>query len=373
MTDDASTLAAQFEIRGDVVGVAPRIVLGPSQYQGDMCTFGPSLSGLPSCGTISLPQPPPAGAFPNDPRYWGTCGLPPYEANCQWGLHAIGISEAWGVSLGSEDVIVAILDTGIDSSHPELSDSLVSVGPYRGIDVTTPGGTAEDDYGHGTAMAGIVAAKINNGIEMAGLSRASLLNVKVCKVRDCYLDWVAEGLALAAIAGADVISISIAGWVEEGTANAILLQRAATLAAGRDVFMTAAGGNTGKWASLAPANLPEVFGVSGVGIDQQPSWTFGPHIDLAAPGGNKATTTPTSYQIYTTMPQNSYGYVDGSSPATAFVAATAALLRSAHPEWTRNDVWDRLVNSADPAGFDVPNEYVGAGLLDASAALASEG
>src|SRR5450756_224616 len=131
----------------------------------------------------------------------------------QWGMTTVYAPEAWTVTQGSSSVKIAILDTGIDQNHPDLSSKIVAQKNFTGK------GTPDDRYGHGTHVAGIAAAITNNGIGVAGLGyNSSLMNGKVLSdTGSGYYSWIASGITWAADNGAKVINMSLGGSAEDLT------------------------------------------------------------------------------------------------------------------------------------------------------------
>jgi thermitase len=134
---------------------------------------------------------------PNDPNY-----------NLQWGLPKIKADKAWDISTGNNAVIIAVVDTGVDSDHPDLANSLVS--GYNSIENTIK---TEDDQGHGTHVAGIAAGIINNGKGIAGVSgKSKIMPVKVLdSTGSGWTSDIAEGITWAADHGAKIYNLSLGG------------------------------------------------------------------------------------------------------------------------------------------------------------------
>ena len=227
----------------------------------------------------------------------------------QWALSTIQAPQAWDLTTGCSTVSVAVLDTGVDVSHPDLSGKVVGNINY------SSSGTVSDVYGHGTHVAGIAAAATNNGQGVAGLGYDStILNVKVMGDDGVgTYSAVAYGIVWAADHGARVINMSLGG-----TSSSSTLQDAVNYAWGKGVVLVAAAGNNGNSVPFYPAYFQNVIAVASTG----PTDTLSPYsnrgdwVDVAAPGGS----------IWSTKPNNSYGSLSGTSMASPHVAGLAALV-----------------------------------------------
>jgi hypothetical protein len=265
----------------------------------------------------------------------------------QWGLRAVGAKAAWERSTGKE-IVVAVLDTGV-APHEDLPGLL----PGRSF----IGATEPDPNGHGTHVAGIIAAAMGNGLGIAGLAPAvRLLPVQVLDAEGSgdHAD-IASGIIWATDNGADVINLSLGG--EE---SSDVLSAAVQYAVSKDVIVVAAAGNSGSGsnAPMYPAAYDPVLAVAAAGPDGTAAMfsNSGPYVDLAAPG----------FAILSTVP-GGYDYLSGTSQAAPFVSAAAALLLGAGraPAEISNIL---ATSSRDvlPTGRD---PYTGAGMLDVAAAL----
>jgi len=234
----------------------------------------------------------PAAAMPDDPYYAR-----------QWALPLMQNLPA----AGNQEIIVAVLDSGIDLAHEDLAGKIVESVNFTGSK------TEYDLQGHGTHIAGILAANVNNRIGIAGAApNAKLLNVKV--VEDNGMVWpsnVAKGIVWAVDHGARVINMSFV--TPTGSDK---LAAAVKYAAERGVIMVAAGGNHVKSLTY-PAAYPEVIAVAALNPDSTPWYgsSGNARINAYAPG----------VEIYSSVPGNRYEYKSGSSMATAYVSAVAAL------------------------------------------------
>jgi hypothetical protein len=282
---------------------------------------------------------------PNDPGYSGT------QASY---LDAIGVPSAWDATTGSEAVVVAVLDSGIDAAHPDLAGRVIA-----GRNIVNGNDDTTDEVGHGTNMAGIIGAVANNGLGVAGVTwAAKIMPVKVSNPSGAAVDSnVAAGIVWAADHGAGVISISLSAAIEGR-----VLQEAVDYATRRDVVVVAAAGNGRSDTPEFPAACRGVVAVGATdaaGRRAQFS-NHGPWVDVNAPGVGILTTEPN---------RTGFKSVSGTSPATALVAGVAVLLRARYPHAGQAEIADRLRRSAFGRG-PVGTEGVDAsGLVDAAAAL----
>jgi subtilisin family serine protease len=225
-------------------------------------------------------------------------------------------------------VLVAVLDTGVDASQADLAGALRSQ-----IDLTG-GGAGGDDNGHGTAVAGVIAALANNGVGGAGVcSACSILPVKVMGANgNGDLATVAAGIVKAADAGARVIDLSLGGPV-----GLDALQQAVTYANGKGVLVVAAAGNSGLAAPFYPAGYPGVIAVAGSNqSDRLYAWSeHGPWVTVSAPGCNVAP-----------LLHGGYGNFCGTSSATPLVAGLAGLMVARHPQATNAQLTTAIERSA---------------------------
>jgi thermitase len=222
----------------------------------------------------------------------------------QW---AFGEIPALSTTADSPEVLIAILDTGIDQEHEDLAGKVVESVNFS----SSP--TSSDLNGHGTHVAGIIAAVTDNGIGVAGVApNARLLNVKVAD--DDGLVWsstVAKAIIWAVDNGAKVINMSLAI-----PTSSPALEEAIHYAWSRGVVLVAGAGNGIKSIPMYPAYYSEVIAVAATDIDGN-LWAksnYGDWVDAYAPG----------VDIYSTLPGNEYGYQSGTSMATAYVSAVAA-------------------------------------------------
>ena len=257
-----------------------------------------------------------------------------------------GIYDAWRISHGSPGVKVAVIDTGVKATHPDLVGKVV--GQYNAV---TGSHSASDVDGQGTAVASIIGASTNNGIGMAGLGwDTSLLAVRVSDSKGDISDAsLARGIDWAVKQGARVINISL---YQPESNNA--LKAAIARAVAKDVVVVATAGDATSGWKTYPAAYPGVLAVSaytGTGKGPSGSW-----IDVSA-------AAKTSVAVAAT---DGYATVSGSAYATPQIAAIAALLRAAHPDFTAAQVGSAITGTAT----GVRNRNHPVPLVDAFAALA---
>ncbi|GAB3206890.1 S8 family serine peptidase [Marinactinospora thermotolerans] len=276
----------------------------------------------------------------------------------QWGLEAIGASDAWETTRGA-GVTVAVLDTGVDDTHPDLSGS-VAFGP----DLTGQGREPGNGYAgeHGTMMAGIIAAsghgREHTGGVMGVAPEAGILSIRVASdegVPSATPGSMAKGLRHAVSQGVQVIVVPIGDGADEpGEAE----RQAIEFAQDHGVLVVAAGGVGGVADfTSSPESYEGVLTVAPVGQDQAPASPAPEGVALTAPGA----------QITTTGLDGGYADASGGGAAAAFTAGVAALVRAEHPQLRPEQVAEALVTGADTA------QGAGAPLLNAPGALEAAG
>jgi subtilisin family serine protease len=283
----------------------------------------------------------PAAALPNDP------GFP-----AQWHHSAIHSQAAWDITTGATSVIVAVCDTGIDATHPDLAANMALPG-YNSADGTTNTSPVAD---HGTGVAGVIDASGNNGAGGAGVAwNVKILPVRVTNNADAsaWCSDMSAGVMWAADHGAKVINLS---YDITGCPNTI--NTAAQYAKGRGAVTFVAAGNDGIDLSgfFPPSHAFILVGATDSSGQRTSFSNFGSPIDLVAPG----------VSIYTTFPGTVYAGGTGTSFSAPMSAGVAALLFSLNPAWTPDQI--RLLTLAAARPASVQNGF---GQLDAAAAVAS--
>lgn len=266
----------------------------------------------------------------------------------QWALRTANVQAAWGVTRGRRETVVAIVDTGVDLSHPDLADHLLP-----GRDLVNQDDEPQDDNSHGTHCAGIVAATADNGVGIAGVAPGvSLLPVKVMDAQGAgSVATICEGIVWAADHGADVINLSIGGL---GGPEA--KQAAVDYARAKGVVVVAAMGNDGKFHAVYPAASKGVIAVGATTAeDTRASFSnMGVWMAVSAPG----------HKIVSTILRGSYWPMSGTSMAAPHVAGLAALLRSARPALTVDEVTERIRKGAKDLGKPGYDDEFGQGRVD---------
>jgi subtilisin family serine protease len=269
-----------------------------------------------------------------------------------WNIERVGATSSWEISTG-DPVKVGVIDTGIDLSHPDLKDNIQ--GGYNAI---YPWKSPNDDNGHGTHVAGIIAA-LNNSIGVVGVGpKIDLYAIKVLNAGGSgYLSDVIEGLGWAVEHGIQVVNMSL------GTDQDVKsFHDAIKNAYNAGVTIVAAAGNDGGAVDY-PAAYPEVIAVSATDENNQiASWSSrGPEVDLAAPGVN----------IYSTYKGSTYKTLSGTSMAAPHVTGAAALIidKGKCGTCTPDEIRQRLQQTASDLGDPGTDNLYGAGLVNVYKAL----
>ncbi|OBZ08156.1 MULTISPECIES: S8 family peptidase [Bacillales] len=281
--------------------------------------------------------------IPNDSLY----------SEYQWNLPSIETEKGWNVSKGNDQVIIAVLDTGVQSNHPDLKGKIT-----KGTNIVNEGADPDDDVGHGTHVSGIIGAVVNNGEGVAGLSWYNkIMPVKVLDSSGAGSTYsVAQGIIWAVDHGAKVINMSLGNY-----AQADFLHDAIKYAYEHDVVMIAASGNDNTDRPGYPAAYPEVFAVAATNSSKEKASfsNYGDYIDVAAPGDS----------IASTYPGSQYAALSGTSMASPHVAALAGLIRSVNPALSNVEVMEIMRKSAIDLGDKGKDNYFGYGEIDVDKAL----
>jgi hypothetical protein len=314
-------------------------------------------------------------------QFSGTPSDPLYRE--QWAAERIGAPCAWQRSTGSAAITVAVVDSGIDLNHPDLVDRLRT----DGFDFVTGNADPSDRNGHGTHVAGIIAAALDNAEGIAGLAPdVQLLPIRVMDAEGRGSDRaIAAGITYAVDQGAQVINLSIGATLLLAAPDvSSLISRAIRQALDAGVVVVVAAGN--DFVPLPNAIVGENADVIVVAASDRDDVkaTFsnsGPWIDVTAPGERILSTMPT-YEVYLTsaaLPpeerfRNNYDTMSGTSQAAPFVAALAALILAQEPDLTPAAVAERIRAGATDIYPNHPSYYqrlrlLGAGRIDACATL----
>ena len=278
--------------------------------------------------------------IPNDPYY-----------NNEWHQQKIQASSAWDTSKGAPSIIIAILDTGVDPTHPDLVNHLVP-----GWNVFDNNSNTDDVYGHGTAVAGSAGAIINNGIGMAGVcGECGLMPMRISGL-DGYASFSAMATALdfAKNHGARVANLSFGG-----AGGSTVLNAAQRFQAAGGVFVWSAG-NAGTELTISE-DPSTIYAGATDSADAKASWSnFGNFITVTAPGVG----------IYTTTRGGLYGSGSGTSFSAPIVSGIAGLILSVKPSLSGPQARQIIIDSADDLGTAGKDIYYGSGRVNAARAVA---
>ncbi len=341
-------------IGGNILGVEPAI----NAYQVGITCNG--IAGVQAAINALNNNPAVAGASPN-----GVAQISEFKPNdtkyaSQYAPSLIRADEAWLIARG-KNIVVAVLDTGVDYNHEDLTGRV-----SKGKDYINNDNDPQDDHGHGTHVAGIIAAKGHNGRGVAGMAwDARILAIKVCKPKvdggaSCWDSAVISGI-LEAKSKAKIINMSLGGPKSflESAMNLIghksPYQKAVESATGAGLMVVAASGNANTSSTHLPCAYPGVFCVGNTTsadiryADPKYGSNYGSQVDIAAPGTSILSTVPSFYN------PSGYDVMTGTSMASPLVAGVAALVWGNNPTWTRGQVEDRLLKTAVP----LPGQKVG--------------
>lgn len=285
---------------------------------------------------------------PTDPRWFDD----------QFDMRLIGLPEAWTVTTGSPDVVVAVLDTGLETSHEDLA-TLPIVDQYN---ARTGSLSIADGYGHGTHVAGTIAAATNNSIGVASMAPGvTIMPVKILDSNGYgYWSDFLEGVDWARTHGVSVINMSLGSGLSPSQVAAFQPTFTAAWEAG--IVIVAAAGNNNNNTPFYPASFANVISVAASNnSDTKAGFSnFGPNVDLAAPGVG----------ITSTYVGDTYKVMGGTSMATPHVAGLAALIRSIHPEFTSAEVETAMKATSKDLGAAGRDDVFGYGRIRAAKALA---
>ena len=285
------------------------------------------------------------GAYePNDERY-----------TSQWHLPMISAPDAWDMAIGSPGATIAIIDSGVDPDHPDLSEKLVQ--GYNFLEGNTD---THDVQGHGTKVAGAAAAMTNNAEGVAGVAWDSTIMPLVVLNADNWASYsdIAQAITYAADRGVRIMNISIGG-----TSSSSTLQTAINYGWNKGAVVFACAHNYATDTPYYPAACDHVIAVSATTSgDTLASWSnYGNWIDVSAPGSS----------IMTTLNGGSYGYSSGTSFASPIVAGVASLVLAVNPLLTNDQIVDLLVQNSDDLGTSGFDPYYGYGRVNAFASVSA--
>lgn len=289
----------------------------------------------------------------------GTANDPYFTQGSQWHLAKIQAPAAWDITTGSTQVVVAVVDSGVTASHPDLAGKVLP----DGYDFVANDSDPSDENGHGTAVAGTVSPASNNQLGVAGVSwNTPVLPIRVLDANGAgSYSAIANGITYAADRGAKVINLSLGG-----TSSSRTLQDAVNYAWNKQSVIVAAAGNNGNSISFYPAACSNVLSVSATdAADVRPSWSnYGSYVDVSAPGAN----------ILSLYGADQYASWNGTSFSCPVTAGVVALTASANSKLTNAQLVDLVVTNSDDIGASGYDVYYGRGRVNAyrsvSAALA---
>ena len=278
----------------------------------------------------------------------------------------IKATTAWDSAKGDPEVIIAILDSGVDMTHPDLTAKVVS----PGHDFANDDDDATDDHWHGTHVAGVAAADTNNAEGIAGVARnCKILPVKVAGADGTgFYSWIIEGIIWAADQGADVINLSMGGDFDDP-----FLEDACKYAFDRGVVVVASAGNDFGGPVLYPAAYDSyVLAVAATDYNDEPAdfSSSGPQVDVAAPAVYILGPAPQWYVGEAYLP---YVFASGTSQAAPHVSGMAALIKSLKPELKPVDIMKIIRYTADDVNASVDrgrDDHIGYGRINMERALA---
>ncbi|MCK4478596.1 right-handed parallel beta-helix repeat-containing protein [Candidatus Bathyarchaeota archaeon] len=270
----------------------------------------------------------------------------------QWGPVKIEADKAWDTQTGNPSVLVAVIDTGIDWNHPDLAANYVALG----YDWVNNDPDPMDDVGHGTHCAGIIAAVLNNKIGIAGLAQIQIMAEKGLGPRGGRSDELAKAIIHAVDQGAKILSCSWGSGVKSN-----VVREALEYAYDHSVLVIGSAGNNAASMERYPAAYDEVVAVTATDEFDDPAefTNFGDWVEVAAPG----------VYIYSTIWDDSYAHMSGTSMSAPHVSGVAALIWSQFPSMSRDQVYAQLRFTVDDLGSSGFDEYYGYGRVNARKAV----
>ena len=294
----------------------------------------------------------PAALIPNDPDY-----------SLQWNMAIIAAPNAWDLTTGSDQVSVGVVDSGLDTAHPEFAGRVVA--PRDEIDNDNE---PQDTCYHGTHVAGIIGARGNNAIGVAGLGwNLNIIPVRVLTANQNRCDGteadIHDGILWAVSQGARVINLSLGALPAMGSTceqSFPVMSSAVEYAYQRGVLVVAASGNQSVASVACPARQAGAMAVgASTAADTRPGYSnYGPDLDVVAPGDG----------IYSTIPDG-YATMSGTSMAAPHVSGLAALIWSQSPDLSNDQVGDIIRFSAEDLWVPGKDDYFGYGRINAWRAL----
>jgi subtilisin family serine protease len=340
--DHARQIVAALGAREDGVLPATGVLVLNLPEQADEAGFANAMASRPDVEFAELDRVmKPAEITPNDPWF----------GSWQWYLTKINAPAAWSTTTGDKSIIIAILDTGVDGTHPDLQSKMVP-----GWNIYNNNSDTSDVYGHGTVVAGTAAAASNNGQGVASIAwNCPIMPIRISAVDGtATFSAMASGLTWAADHGARVANISYEA------SNSATVKSAASYFQSKGGVVTSSAGNRASFDS-SPDN-PYILTISATDVnDLITSWTnTGNNVDLAAPGS-----------AYTTFEGGIYSSATGTSISAPIVAGAAALVLSTNPALTGAQVQDILKQNADDFGSTGWDSSYGSGRVNVARAVSA--
>lgn len=317
---------------------------------------------LPARASADTPPAAPSAVLQSN----GKCVFPAAVIkSTPWSLQRVLLPQLWHYATG-KGITVAVIDTGVDATNPQLRGAVVSGKNF----LTGQAGTSlTDPVGHGTMVAGIIAARPDSGTGFVGLAPDA--TILALRQNDAQGSGTADTMALAVEEAVhrrvDVINIS-QDVSTNGKPVAVAadsnLARAVADAVRANIVVVAAAGNENLSVPTYPASLPGVLGVGASDRDDERADAFsetGTSVGVAAPG----------VDMVSTVPKGGHCVDSGTSFAAPYVAGVAALLRQEHPHWTAAEVIARIEQTAQRTDLG-RNNFIGWGVVDPVAALSDD-
>jgi subtilisin family serine protease len=283
----------------------------------------------------------------------GTSNDPYFVQGSQWHLSKIQAPTAWDTTTGSSTQVVAVIDSGVRASHPDLVGKVLV-----GYDFVANDNDANDENGHGTGVAGTLSPGSNNQIGVCGVAWANpILPVRVLDANGSgNYSAIANGIIYAADRGAKVINLSLGG-----TSSSRALQDAINYAWNKQCVIVAAAGNNGSNVAFYPAACTNVVAVSATNAsDTRPTWSnFGSYVDVSAPG----------VDILSVYGTDQYAAWNGTSFSSPVASGVIALMAAANSTLTNVQLVDLLIKNSDDIGALGKDVYYGSGRVNANRAV----
>ena len=284
----------------------------------------------------------------------------------QWNLKLLGLEKTWDYYQGNADTIIAVLDTGILTEHPDLKNKIVQ--GYDFIDNDNIPYDTTSEFSHGTHVAGIIAAVSNNGSGITAINwHSRIMPIRVMGPEGMgNISTLISGIRWAVDHGANIINLSLAS-----SGSSILLKEALQYALEHNVTVIAAAGNENTNHISYPARYQETISVGAIGPSRERAFysNYGPELDLVAPGGNSENFSMVyPYILSTSGPEKDYSWQQGTSMAAPHISGIVSLLYSTGITEPEN-IKKLLKETADDLGTPGEDDEYGAGLVNINRAL----